>query len=407
MTEGLRIIRLEAANFKRLVAVEIEPDGNVVTISGKNGMGKTSVLDAIFDTLAGADKKRTPMPIREGETEARVEVDLGDFTVVRTWKGDKTTVTVTSKDGAKYGSPQAFLDEKLGALSFDPLAFSAQEDKKQLATLLSLVDLPFDPAVLAGQRLAIFDKRTELGREVKRLEGALAGVPRPAGEPPTEVSAAAISEEYRAAEKIVSERNGAAERLVAADVRLERAQEELDLAQAARTAAAFQLAALTEQTEGIDPDEILGRMKAVDETNAAARAYAEASARWMELDDFTRQVAEQSEKLDDIDQHKADSLAAADMPIDGLGFTDDGVTYRGVPMRQCSASERLRVGMAIAMKANPKIRVLRIEDASLLDADNLKLIEEMCGDQGYQAWIEVVGDGGVGFQISDGMVVDG
>ena len=38
----MKIVRLTAENIKRLVAVEITPDGNVVQITGKNGAGKTS-----------------------------------------------------------------------------------------------------------------------------------------------------------------------------------------------------------------------------------------------------------------------------------------------------------------------------------------------------------------------------
>ena len=49
----MKIIALQAENLKRLVAVDIRPDGNLVQITGKNGAGKTSVLDAIWWCLAG------------------------------------------------------------------------------------------------------------------------------------------------------------------------------------------------------------------------------------------------------------------------------------------------------------------------------------------------------------------
>lgn len=52
--ENLRIVRLTAENIKKLRAVEIVPSGNVVQITGPNGSGKTSVLDAIYYALAGA-----------------------------------------------------------------------------------------------------------------------------------------------------------------------------------------------------------------------------------------------------------------------------------------------------------------------------------------------------------------
>ena len=49
----MKILKLTAENFKKLSAVEITPDGNVVVISGKNGAGKSSVLDAIEAALCG------------------------------------------------------------------------------------------------------------------------------------------------------------------------------------------------------------------------------------------------------------------------------------------------------------------------------------------------------------------
>lgn len=48
----MKIIALQAENVKRLVAIEIRPDGNLVQITGKNGAGKTSVLDCIWWALA-------------------------------------------------------------------------------------------------------------------------------------------------------------------------------------------------------------------------------------------------------------------------------------------------------------------------------------------------------------------
>ena len=60
----MKIVKLTAENFMRLVAVEITPQGNAIMITGKNAAGKSSVLDAIMAAFCG--KKYQPAkPIRE------------------------------------------------------------------------------------------------------------------------------------------------------------------------------------------------------------------------------------------------------------------------------------------------------------------------------------------------------
>ena len=110
-------------------------------------------------------------------------------------------------------------------------------------------------------------------------------------------------------------------------------------------------------------------------------------------------------KIDAIDAKKSEMLAKANMPIAGLGINEDGVTYTGIPFDQISSAEQLKVSLAIAMAANPQIRVIRIMDGSLLDGDNFKVIQEMADAKDYQVFVEKVDDSGkVGVYIEDGEV---
>ncbi|GAH82597.1 unnamed protein product, partial [marine sediment metagenome] len=52
--------------------------------------------------------------------------------------------------------------------------------------------------------------------------------------------------------------------------------------------------------------------------------------------------------------------------------------------------EQLKVSISMAMAMNPKLRVIRITDGSLLDDDNMKVIEEMANKFDYQIWLERV-----------------
>jgi hypothetical protein len=401
----MKVIRLEAENLKRLRAVEIEPDGNVVVIAGRNGQGKTSVLDAIWFALGGgAAMKGTARPIRDGADHASVALDLGDIRVTRTWSGEKTTLKVESADGARYGSPQQLLDGLVGRLSFDPLAFAQQDERSQLETLLGLVELPFDPKLLDGQRRALYEDRTIIGREVKTLEGHLAGLPEVAGDVPAEeISVSDLTDQVQTAAVQRAAKDTAATSLLHAQEEVARIRELFATAKRRMDEAQVIFDGLPDPP---DVEEITARLSTVEDTNRQVRAAAERRQVASTLEAKRADYELHTEKIEQLDQEKAAAVAAAKMPIDGLGFTDDGVTYRGVPFKQASAAEQLRVSIAMAMSLNPQIRVVRITDGSLLDSDNLRLIEEMAADRDYQVWIERVDETGrVGVLIEDGAVV--
>jgi recombinational DNA repair ATPase RecF len=62
----MKILQLEAENFLNLKAVSIDAStGRVITITGKNGAGKSNILNAMFYALAGK-KGHAPEPIRRG-----------------------------------------------------------------------------------------------------------------------------------------------------------------------------------------------------------------------------------------------------------------------------------------------------------------------------------------------------
>src|SRR5690625_3928504 len=162
-----KIIQLQATNYKRLKAVEITPDGHIVQINGKNGAGKSSVLDTITAALGGLNKKATPMPIREGEESAEIVLETEDLIVTRRFTQLSSTLDVRPHGGDKFPKGQAKLDSLLGKLSLDPFAFTMLDEKKQLEQLLSLVDLPFDPQELEQERDSLYDERADIGRQEK------------------------------------------------------------------------------------------------------------------------------------------------------------------------------------------------------------------------------------------------
>lgn len=420
----LHIVNLVAENYKRLVAVDITPDGNIVTLSGRNAQGKSSVLDAIFAALAGGEASRaTKQPIRDGQDVAVVRLDLGDYIVTRRWTDDDagslTVETPPTADGRKqkYSSPQKLLDELVGKRAFDPLAFTRMSPAEQVATLVATVELPFDPAELDRERAGVFDQRTEINRAVKQLEGQLAGLPKPVdGTPEVEVSAADVIREFDLAREHntaldLKMRNleilqGDAER---AGFRVEQLEEELKQARESAAAADDRYAAAAAEfklaPERIDTAEISERLQKVEQTNVAVRAGQEHRRVAAQLAAKREEATQFTLALQAIDKRKSDALSAVKFPIDGLSFDESGVLYKGIPFSQASAAEQLRVSAALAMATNPQLRILQVRDGSLLDSDSMQVLTELAEQNEFQVWVEVVDESGqVGIVIEDGRV---
>ena len=402
---SMKIIRFEAENVKRLKAVEITPDGTVQVVTGRNGQGKSSVLDAIFLALGGGDAKKTvAMPIRDGETKASVRLDLGDLIVTRRWTESGTTLVVENADGSVLKSPQAVLDNLIGRLSFDPLAFVQLRPKEQVDALLALVDLPFVPAELDADRAALFAERTDVNRKVKDLTAQYADtVPVPADTPDEEVSATDLVAQINDATSRNAQIDQARTAYLAATREAKDLADRLAEAKSRVTNTAERLGALGTACDLAPLQEALAK---VEDTNRDVREKQRRLMVKSTLEDAKAAAEVLSGRIEAIDKTKADGLAAAAFPVEGLGFDESGVTFNGVPFSQASSAEQIRVSLAMAMAANETLRVIRIMDGSLLDDDSMRLIAEMAAERDYQVWIERVGTDGSGSAvvIEDGQV---
>src|SRR5580698_2547874 len=172
----MRIVKLQAENVKRLKAAEIEPDGNLVVIGGKNANGKTSLLDSICMALAGQGSIPAK-PVREGESEAKVTLELDeDFVIERRIKTDGSgSLVVRNKDGARYPSPQSLLDGFSARFTFDPLAFKAMKPREQVELLKQVLGLDFTE--IDADRQQNFETRTLANRRIREIEAQIKGMP--------------------------------------------------------------------------------------------------------------------------------------------------------------------------------------------------------------------------------------
>lgn len=403
----MKIINLYAENLKRLTAVQIEPDGNLVQITGRNGQGKTSVLDAIWWALDGTKNVQTT-PIRKGEERAIVRLDLGEIKITRRFNaqedgGYTTSITVENGEGARFSSPQTMLDKLLGELTFDPLAFTRMKDADQVMALRSLVpDFDFDQADADNKR--DFAERTEANRRAKDARTSAAAIDLP-DEVPQRVVFSEISAEWNEAnlhnQKVDQEMQRRA------DLSKEKQRIELQIgelqARIAQIDADFSHAPAV--PDRIDTDAIRARVDKAEETNRLADAGDRYSQLITEAKEAEAKSAELTEAMDQRKAKAREAIATTDMPVSGLSIDDGAVHLDGVPFNQASDAQQLQASIGIAMALNPKLKVIRVRDGSLLDDEAMKTLAAMAEEHDYQIWIERVDStGSIGFVLEDGHV---
>lgn len=467
----MKILKLSAENFKRISVVEIKPDGNLVQITGKNGSGKTSCLDAIWCTLEGATHLQS-VPIRKGADKATIQLTLGgdkvELIATRTIRARKdgpgfnTTLTVESADGFRAPSPQEAMDKLMGRITMDPLAFTREKPKAQFDILRAFVkDIDFDD--IAARNKSDFDKRTEANRDAKRArtaaemvhvpdsidaetqpvdEAALTAELAGAGEHNGKIEArkarrvqvqelidaspatlAKMEADSNAAIKLSQDR--AAARVKEIETEIARLQagivainkqaedDQNKLAVDCSSAMGVQRNAIADmQTtldsagplpEPIDTEALTVKITEARWTNQAIRSRDERAKHVAEAQRLEAMSSNLTTAMEGRDKMKADAIAAAELPVPGLGFGDGLVTIDGLPFDQASDAQQLRTSIAIAIATAGTLRVIRVRDGSLLDDEGLQLLAEMADKADMQVWVESVSNGEkVGFTLEDG-----
>lgn len=428
----MKILSFKASNFKKLKVVEIKPDGTEVQISGRNGSGKTSILDALEVSFQGVEGA-APKPIRDGADYAAIDTVLGDshpmFNVRRTFSKDGgTNLVITSLDGVVYRTPTAMAKAWWSKIGCDPLSFMRRSPEDQVEELKTIIR--FDSGELDAQITKDYDERTDVNRTLKQLKAQLAGMEVPLGELPQKaIDTAALAQKLQ--ESIThNEAVNAVQRQIellnqqavtaTSNAHARRAHITSLLAQikedeAAEAAALKEAADATKKAMGlkahepIDTAALAEEMRNADATNAQIRKRDARLAIVQQQEELTAKEEKLTASLKAADEKKRKAVADAKLPIRGLSLetTPKGpqILLNGIPLQQTSSSDQIKVAMAIAMAKKPELRIVRIEEGSLLDEESKQVVFEMARKANFQVWMEVVdASDEVGIVIEDGTV---
>jgi len=374
----MKITTLEMANVKRIKALRLVPTEKGLTIiGGRNGQGKTSVLDAIAYGMGGG--KYRPTNLRRegavGETFIHIETDNG-FIIDR--KEGERSLKVRDAEGKASG--QKILDKFISELSIDLPKFHNASSKEKAVMLLKVLHIDEVIAKFENEEKAKFDTRTVIGRQADQKEKAAKDMPWFEDMPEEPVSVKELIEKQQA----VLARNGVK---AAAKEQLEKNRTLVESYTRQLEGLRTQIATLEESIATVQKsiedakdadftmestEEIEREIADFEETNRKINANAERTRREQEADTLRDQYEALTKEIEDIRSEKMKVLEGAEFPLDGLSVENGELVLNGKGWDCMSGAQQLIVDCAIASKINPECKFILLDKLEQLDLTTLK-----------------------------------
>lgn len=122
---------------------ETELDGRSVELTGSNGVGKTSVIDALRYALTNKSDRSIIVKQGEKEGEILIETDTG-LSIDRKKRTEQSDYKSVKENGREIMSPESFLKQLFTPLQLDPVAFTLMDEKSKNRAILDLIEFDWD-----------------------------------------------------------------------------------------------------------------------------------------------------------------------------------------------------------------------------------------------------------------------
>lgn len=410
--------------------------GKFNEISGPNGQGKTSVLEAIKAAIQGGHDASL---LRKGSERGEIVLVLDDGTEISKRVTERASPLTVTQDGEKAKRPTDVLKTLTDMLSVNPVDFLRAPKKDRVKVLLETMPLEADTdllsavsgipvkaqpgihalAVIEAVRKQVFDDRTGTNRAVKEKDATinqlkLAMPDAPAGVTGSEDELTAQLEEARTAKDTELERVSTklagirSESQAKVDAIKVDAQARIDAIRAeAQEAVAAEQAKLAdiESKAGAQRERTIAKFTdaatPLNQAIAAIKANRGAAAKReqaletvaqmeKELIDLQEDAKRQTKALDDIDAYKVQLLAS--LPIPGLEVIDGELFRDGVPFDRLNTASQVDIAVEIAKLRAGELGVICVDGVELLDSAAFEAFRERSIESGLQLFVSRVSD---------------
>lgn len=384
---SVKINSLELENVKRIKAVKLEPSPNGLTvIGGKNGQGKTSVLDSIAWALGG-DRYRPSAAQRDGSViPPTLHITLSNGLVVER-KGKNADLKVIDPDGRKSG--QQLLNEFISQLALDLPRFMEANNKDKANILLQIIGVGDKLFELERREKELYNQRHAVGQIADQKRKFAAEMVFYPDAPAELVSASELIRQQRDILARNAENQRKRENMRSIEMKAESLQSDIDRLRAEMQHLESQLTTALADLEIARKDalflqdestaELERNIAEIDEINVKVRANLDKEKAEDDTKEYTAQYNVLTAQLDDVREEKLALLNGAELPLPGLSVEDGELTYNGHKWDSVSGSDQLKIATAIARKINPQCGFVLVDKLEQMDIDTLRE---------FGAWLE-------------------
>ena len=137
-------MKISKIQIKNLFGIKEQTlDGKSVEVTGSNGMGKTSILDAIRYALTNNSERDYIVKKGEVEGEILIETDTG-LSINRKKRTQSNDYKSIKQNEKEINSPETFLKDIFTPMQLEPMKFSQMSKQEQNRMILDLIQFDWD-----------------------------------------------------------------------------------------------------------------------------------------------------------------------------------------------------------------------------------------------------------------------
>lgn len=389
---SVKINSLEIENIKRIKAIKLTPTQNGLTvIGGKNGQGKTSVLDSIAWALGG-DRYRPSEPRRDGSAvPPTLHLTLSNGLVVER-KGKNSDLKVIDPNGRKSG--QQLLNEFVSQFAIDLPKFMEAGNKEKADILLQVIGVGNELFELERKENELYNRRHEIGRIADRKQKFADEMTEYSDVPDELISASELISRQQDILARNAENRRKREHMCEIEAHTNSVQSKIDECKSKLTELERELTAALSDLETARNDalflqdestaELEKDIADIEKTNIKIRSNLDKEKALDEAKEYRAEYNSLTCEIDKVREARLSLLDNAQLPLPGLSVENGELTYNGHKWDSISGSDRLKIATAIARKINPECGFVLLDKLEQMDSDSLREFAEWLEGEGLQ-----------------------